>query len=255
MTSYGSVQRVHMYDCIEDARPVELSHVCQSGEVKTRVLNTCGDWEVACRQCWNSDKGLAGSRTLRVCHLAWNRPGRSSPSSAPPPLLIPSPPHISPAVSLSPSALQMILMPSSPCYPQYYLDPSYKLDSMHHHDHGIPQPNMPPPRSPQIDPTLSLYPSYYQYQHQPQHQPMSHHLPLPHNLSSPSSQGSDTIGTPPTETMSFSPPDTNGKRPSSLVSGLGDSSRKKARIDDSADGASPAAEKDEPKPKSTRGAR
>jgi hypothetical protein len=146
----------------------------------------------------------------------------------------------------------------TPCYPQYYLDPSDKFDlimSMRHHDHGIPQPNMPPPRSPQIDPTLSLYPSYYPYQHQPQQQSLSHHLPLPHDLSSPSSQGSDTIGTPPAETMSFSPPDTSGKRPPSLLSGFGDSSRKKARIDDSTDGPSPAAEKDEPKPKSTRGAR
>lgn len=151
----------------------------------------------------------------------------------------------------------------TPCYPQYYLSPSQRFDfvmSMHHHDHGIPQPNMPPPRSPQIDPSLSLYPPYYtayQHQHQPQphQQGMSHHLSVPHNLSSPSSQGSDTIGTPPTENMSFSPPLPNGKRPSSIVSGLGDSSRKKARTDDSTDGLSPSAEKDEPKPKSTRGAR
>ncbi|KAF8136647.1 fungal-specific transcription factor domain-containing protein, partial [Boletus edulis] len=120
---------------------------------------------------------------------------------------------------------------------------------------------MPPPRSPQIDPTLSLYPTYYSYQqqqqhqHQPHQQPISHHLPLPINSSSPSSQGSDTIGTPPTESMSFSPPDTIGKRPPSLVSGFGDTTRKRPRTDDPMDGPSPAAEKDELKPKSTRGAR
>ena len=157
----------------------------------------------------------------------------------------------------------MILTPSpTPCCPQYPLDPSQRFDlvmSMHHHDHGLPQPNMPPPRSPQIDPALSLYPPYYTYQHQHQHLPHQHgtsnHLAVPNGLSSPSSQGSDTIGTPPTENMSYSPPAPNGKRPSSLVGGLGDLSRKKARTDDSTDGLSPPADKDEPKPKSTRGAR
>lgn len=139
----------------------------------------------------------------------------------------------------------------TPSYPQHYT--SWPM-SMHNHDHGIPQPNMPPPRSPQIDPALSMYSSYYPYQHQHQHQqPISHHLPLPNSLSSPSSQGSDTIGTPPTENMSFSPPDVTGKRPPSLVSGTGDPTRKKPRTDDFTDG--PATEKDESKPKSTRGAR
>lgn len=152
----------------------------------------------------------------------------------------------------------MTLMPSlspSPSYPQSYLEPSHSFSfvSMHHQDHGIPQPNMHPPRSPQIDPALSMYPSYYQYQqHQQQQQVLPHHL-NPHNLSSPSSQGSDTIGTPPTESMSYSPPDTSGKRPSPLVAPLGDHSRKKARTDDPSDAATPPP--DEPKPKSTRGAR
>ncbi|KIJ16877.1 hypothetical protein PAXINDRAFT_168319 [Paxillus involutus ATCC 200175] len=118
---------------------------------------------------------------------------------------------------------------------------------------------MPPPRSPQIDPALSLYPPYYSYQQpqQPQQQSMAHHLGLPpHNLSSPSSQGSDTIGTPPTESMSYSPSNTNGKRPSSsLIGGLSDSGRKKARTDESIDIPSPSTEKEEPKPKSTRGSR
>ncbi|KAI9569777.1 hypothetical protein HD554DRAFT_2189178, partial [Boletus coccyginus] len=55
--------------------------------------------------------------------------------------------------------------------------------------------------------------------------------------------------------MSFSPPDTNGKRSPSLVGGTGNPSRKNARTDDSTDGPSPIAEKDEAKPRSTRGAR
>ncbi|EGO21211.1 hypothetical protein SERLADRAFT_373019 [Serpula lacrymans var. lacrymans S7.9] len=116
---------------------------------------------------------------------------------------------------------------------------------------------MPPPNSPQIpiDPALALYPPYYTYQ-QPQHIP--HHLALPQNLSSPSSQGSDTIGTPPTEHVPYTVSNMNGKRPSSsLASGTtASSSRKKARKDDEDnDGQSPATEKEEPKAKPTRGSR
>ncbi|KAL4067825.1 fungal-specific transcription factor domain-containing protein [Scleroderma citrinum] len=114
---------------------------------------------------------------------------------------------------------------------------------------------MPPPRSPQIDPALSsLYPAYYSYQQQqpPQHM-ATHHLLQP-NIPSPSSQESDTVGTPPAETMSFTHPNANGKRLSPMV-GVADNSRKKARTDDSANSASPSAEKEEPKPKSTRGSR
>ncbi|KAI6132068.1 hypothetical protein EDD16DRAFT_1534431 [Pisolithus croceorrhizus] len=124
--------------------------------------------------------------------------------------------------------------------------------SMHHHDH-IPQPpsNMPQSRSPQIDPALSLYPGYYSYQQQPQQHMVTHHLPA--DLPSPSSQGSDTIGTPPTDSMSYPHPGTNGKRLSSAIGAGGDSSRKKAKTDDNA--GSPSAEKDGSKPKSTRGSR
>ena len=128
--------------------------------------------------------------------------------------------------------------------------------SMHHQDHGIPHPpsNMPPPRSPQIDPALSsLYPAYYSYQQQqPQHL-ATHHL-LQTSIPSPSSQDSDAIGTPPAETMSFAPSNANGKRLSPMV-GAPDSSRKKPRTDERTNSASPSAEKEEPKPKSTRGSR
>ncbi|KAG6336922.1 hypothetical protein ID866_2160 [Astraeus odoratus] len=133
--------------------------------------------------------------------------------------------------------------------------PSYEyIMSMHHQDQGIPQPpvNMHPPHSSQIDPALSsLYPyyPYQQQQQQPQHM-TTHHL-LPASLPSPSSQGSDTVDTPPAENMSIAPSNANGKRLSPLI-GASDSSRKKARTDDRT---SLSVEKDEPKPKSTRGAR
>lgn len=111
---------------------------------------------------------------------------------------------------------------------------------------------MPPSRSPQIDPALSLYPGYYSYPQQPQQHMAAHHL-LSTNLPSPSSQGSDTIGTPPTESMSYPHANANGKRLSPAVVASGDSNRKKVKIDDGA--ASPSAEKDGSKPKSTRGSR
>ncbi|KAJ8589697.1 hypothetical protein M405DRAFT_817576 [Rhizopogon salebrosus TDB-379] len=111
---------------------------------------------------------------------------------------------------------------------------------------------MPPARSPQIDPALSLFPPYY-YQ-QPQQQHMNQHFAVPQSLSSPSSQGSDTMGTPPTDNIPY--PGEASKRPSSsLVGAMGEGSRKKVRIDDSIDGQSPAADREEPKPKSTRGSR
>lgn len=71
---------------------------------------------------------------------------------------------------------------------------------------------------------------------------------MPPNMSSPSSQGSETIGTPPD--MSYS--NSNGKRPSSfLVRGSG----KRVRQDDEDDSQSPMAEKEDIKAKPTRGSR
>ncbi|KAJ8517191.1 hypothetical protein ONZ45_g5575 [Pleurotus djamor] len=112
---------------------------------------------------------------------------------------------------------------------------------------------MQPPPSPSIpiDPALALYPPYYSYQQQQQHLP--HHLSLPPNYSSPSSNGSDTIGTPPAEHMPF-PANGNGKRPASAA--MSNDSRKKSRKDDDSDVArSPTIEKEEPKAKPTRGSR
>lgn len=126
---------------------------------------------------------------------------------------------------------------------------------MSHQDHI--SHSMQPPPSPgiPIDPALALYPPYYQnYQQAPQHMPQ--HLHLPPNYSSPSSQGSDTIGTPPTEHMyPSSSSNANGKRPASSVSmSNGNDSRKKARQDVDSDARSPTAEKEE-KAKPTRGSR
>ncbi|KAF9557137.1 hypothetical protein CPC08DRAFT_669049 [Agrocybe pediades] len=115
---------------------------------------------------------------------------------------------------------------------------------------------MQPPPSPSIpiDPALALYPPYYPnyQQHHPPHIPQ--HLTLPPSYSSPSSQGSDTIGTPPTEHMyPSSSSNLNGKRPASSISNVSDS-RKKARKDDEPE-MSPVAEKEEVKAKPTRGSR
>ncbi|KAG5653537.1 hypothetical protein H0H81_012478 [Sphagnurus paluster] len=99
-----------------------------------------------------------------------------------------------------------------------------------------------------------MYPPYYShYQHgPPQHLPQ--HLALPPNYSSPSSQGSEALGTPPGEHMYGSPPsNTNGKRPAS--NGGPSDSRKKPRKDESSEPQSPAGEKEETKAKPTRGSR
>ncbi|EKM82370.1 hypothetical protein AGABI1DRAFT_52492 [Agaricus bisporus var. burnettii JB137-S8] len=114
---------------------------------------------------------------------------------------------------------------------------------------------MPPPQSPPmpIDPALTLYPPYYQsFQQQQQQQNQPSHLPHHlQNYSSPSSQGSDTLGTPPTEHNYPSPNNANGKRPASVLSSHGDI-RKRPRKDEDEEAASP---KVEPKAKSTRGSK
>ncbi|KAI0636582.1 fungal-specific transcription factor domain-containing protein [Trametes polyzona] len=80
------------------------------------------------------------------------------------------------------------------------------------------------------------------------------HLNLSASLSSPSSHGSETVGTPPNDTISFSS-NANGKRPASSNS-VSNDSRKRARQDEDAEPQSPSTERgDEPKSKATRGAR
>ncbi|OCH93849.1 hypothetical protein OBBRIDRAFT_723939 [Obba rivulosa] len=74
-------------------------------------------------------------------------------------------------------------------------------------------------------------------------------------MSSPSSQASETVGTPPNDQFGFSASNGNGKRPSSST-GQSTDSRKKARKDDDTDRQSPSADKgDEAKAKPTRGSR
>ncbi|KAG6908579.1 hypothetical protein DXG01_004065 [Tephrocybe rancida] len=137
----------------------------------------------------------------------------------------------------------------------------------------------PPPPSPgiPIDPALALYPPYYpqhphyaphqqhpshqqhqQQQHQQQQHLPHHQLALP-SYSSPSSAGSDTLGTPPTEHMYPASGSGSGfKRPASVISSNGTDSRKKRKEEDREMGSmsmSPAAEKEEVKAKPTRGSR
>ena len=154
------------------------------------------------------------------------------------------------------------VMPPSPFayspQSQYFPSLSYSdhLQLNHHQEfsmHNDQQMPSPSSSSIPIDPALALYPPYYSsYQQHPSQ--LQHHLSLPPNYSSPSSQGSDTIGTPPTEIMMYpsSSSNINGKRPSSSISM---DSRKKARKDDESETHSPAADKEEVKAKPTRGSR
>ncbi|KAK7467550.1 hypothetical protein VKT23_004603 [Stygiomarasmius scandens] len=111
---------------------------------------------------------------------------------------------------------------------------------------GPPSPSIP------IDPALAMYPPYYQsYPQAPQAPHMPPPLSIPPNYSSPSSQASDTIGTPPADHL-YPSPNVNGKRPASVISNASSDARKRARKDD--EPRSPTTEKEE-KPKPTRGSR
>lgn len=147
---------------------------------------------------------------------------------------------------------------SSLSYTDHYPD-TIPLTHQDHHmsnhqDHSMSHSMQPPPSpSIPIDPALALYPPYYSYQQPQPHLPQ--HLSLPPNYSSPSSQGSDTIGTPPTEHMSYSSSNANGKRPASSLTNGSTDSRKKARKGDESEPQSPIADKEETKAKPTRGSR
>ncbi|KAI0958055.1 hypothetical protein AcW1_006243 [Taiwanofungus camphoratus] len=159
-------------------------------------------------------------------------------------------------------------MSTSPSYSGFYVpaaqephQSSYSSNSItvpHAHEHQMAQRVASPSSSSiPIDPALAMYPpSYYSYQQSQQHMPTPH-LTLPTSLSSPSSQGSETIATPPNDQASLPTTNANGKRPASSQSG---DSRKKSRKDDEGDGReenSPVAEKGEGpiKAKPTRGSR
>ncbi|KAF9053126.1 fungal-specific transcription factor domain-containing protein [Panaeolus papilionaceus] len=168
---------------------------------------------------------------------------------------------MSPIIDMSPSPFTYSA-PYTP-QPQYYQQYPDHLHLEHPHDFQMHSDqsinhNMQPPPSPSIpiDPALALYPPYYANYHQhPGHIPQ--HLSLPPNYSSPSSGGSDTIGTPPTEHMyPSSSSNVNGKRPASSISNATSSdNRKKARKDDGSEAQSPEAGKEEVKAKPTRGSR
>jgi hypothetical protein len=118
--------------------------------------------------------------------------------------------------------------------------------------------SMQPSQSPPIplDPSLALYPAYYTYQHQQQMHPPPHpSLALPPHYSSPSSQGSESIGTPPMDHMSFSSENNVKRSSSAMANSIASGSRKKVRKDDEDESQSPVVEKEEVKAKPTRGAR
>lgn len=145
---------------------------------------------------------------------------------------------------------------------QYYL-PSPREESPYssqpivlHHPHPMSGHHMQQQQhsdSIPIDPALSMYPSpYYSFQHQPA--PMiPQHMQLTASLSSPSSQGSDTVDTPPMEQYSLHGTNSNGKRAQLEIP---HDSRKKSRKDEEGEGASTSHDKgDEVKTKPTRGSR
>ena len=111
--------------------------------------------------------------------------------------------------------------------------------------------SMQPPTSPPIpiDPALSLYQSSYYPYHAQQH-PQVSQLPLGPGLSSPSSQASDAMSTPPAESMPF--PGSN-KRPPSTGTLDNDNDNSKRRKED--DGTAASVDGGEPKAKPTRGSR
>ncbi|KAJ7193876.1 fungal-specific transcription factor domain-containing protein [Mycena pura] len=114
--------------------------------------------------------------------------------------------------------------------------------------HSMQAPPSPSSTSIPIDPALSLHSPYYGSYPPQSQQYVPPHLSLAQSYSSPSSQGSDTVGTPPMYPSS----NANGKRPASAVS---NGVSKRARNDEDDDARSPTAEKDEAKPKPTRGSR
>ncbi|PPQ99355.1 hypothetical protein CVT24_009220 [Panaeolus cyanescens] len=168
---------------------------------------------------------------------------------------------MSPAMSPSPFAYSAPFTPQPSYfheqYPDHHLHLEHPNSFQMHSDQSINHSMQPPPSpSIPIDPALALYPPYYaNYQQHPGHIPQ--HLSLPPNYSSPSSGGSDTIGTPPTEHMyPSSSSNANGKRPASSISNATSAdNRKKARKDDGSEAQSPEAGKEEVKAKPTRGSR
>jgi hypothetical protein len=112
--------------------------------------------------------------------------------------------------------------------------------------------SMRPPSSPSIpiDPALALYPSSYYPYHTQQHPQVSQQLPLGPGLSSPSSQASDAMSTPPTEQIPF--PGSNKRPPSSSTLDNDNESNKRRKEDDGTTG---SVDGSEPKVKPTRGSR
>ena len=153
----------------------------------------------------------------------------------------------------------MARSPVSYSQSQYYL-PSPREESPYssspivlHHPHPIAHHMQPQQHSDgiPIDPALSMYSNpYYPFQQAPQSMVPQHLMTA--SLSSPSSQGSETMGTPPMEQYQLHGMNINGKRPSSSMT---DDSRKKSRKEEEGEGASVTNDKEEVKAKPTRGSR
>ena len=145
---------------------------------------------------------------------------------------------------------------------QYYLSDRSCLMSHQYNNQSIPlhppdqqhlSHSMQPPPSPPIpiDPALALYsPSYYPYHTQQQHPQVPQQLSLVPGLSSPSSQASDAMSTPPTEQISFAG---SSKRPQSASALDNDNESSKRRKED--EGTATSVDGSEPKAKPTRGSR
>lgn len=170
---------------------------------------------------------------------------------------------MSPAVYAYPSPLYTPASTPQPYVPLQFTEVvplTPQNHTMAHPDQSMPPPSMQPSSSSPIpiDPALAMYSTYYTsygQNHFPPQSQLPAHVSLPPNYSSPSSQGSDTIGTPPTEHM-YTSSSGNMKRPASTVSAFPSESRKKARKNEESDSQSPIADKEEqPKAKPTRGSR
>jgi len=155
-------------------------------------------------------------------------------------------------------------MPTPPfLFSQYYHPDSIFLMShqyssnqsmpVHPQDQQHLSHSMQPPSSPPIpiDPALALYPpSYYPYHAQQHPQVSQQQLSLVAGLSSPSSQASDAMSTPPAEQIAFSG---SNKRPPSSSTLDNDNDNVKRRKGD--DNTIPFIEGGEHKAKPTRGSR
>jgi hypothetical protein len=166
-----------------------------------------------------------------------------------------------PLVLVLPSTMTVMPTPPFLLSQYYHRDSLFLMSHQYNSNQSMPvhpqdqqhlSHSMQPPPSPPIpiDPALALYPpSYYPYQAQ-QHPQVSQQLSLVAGLSSPSSQASDAMSTPPAEQIAFSG---SNKRPPSSSTLDNDNDNNKRRKED--DSTNPSIDGGEHKAKPTRGSR